>query len=143
MMQSVYLNKKLKHPVEKVFRAFSKPELVLQWFGPINMKTVHVEMDFQVGGMYAYKVEKPDGNTFWIKGEYLSIVSNSKIEFSSYYEGLSAAISKPSRVTIQLEEQEEGTFLSLSQSFKEVPANMEGRTKSWELMFMRMNQLIS
>ncbi len=138
---SVYLTKQFQHSSSLVFKAFTTPEYVMQWFGPINTKMVNAVMTFEVGGTYAFELERPDGSTFSIKGEYTVIEPPYRLEFTVSYEGLPAAIAKPSVVTIVLEALEEGTELRFQQAFTTLPANMEGRTKSWELMFERLGQL--
>ena len=139
--RTVYLTRTFEHPVERVFSAFATPEVVCRWFGPIGITTTHAEIDFRVGGRYAFDVERTAGGAFRILGEYTSIETNSLLEFTMGYEGLPKAPPTPSDVSIQFHATESGTEIRFRQSFSEPPPNMDKRTESWEAMFDRLAKL--
>ena len=46
-------------PREKLFRCWTEPALIVQWFTPPPWKTIHAETDVRVGGA-SYIVERQD-----------------------------------------------------------------------------------
>lgn len=61
-------------PREMVFDAFSKPELLKQWFGPRGWSLVVCEVDLRIGGGFRFVLRGPDGREMGMRGVYREIV---------------------------------------------------------------------
>ena len=72
-------------PRELVWRAWTDPQYVMQWWGPNGFTAPFCEMDFRVGGKFLYCMRAPDGQEFWNGGEYHEIVLHEKIVSSMYF----------------------------------------------------------
>ncbi len=72
-------------PRELVWKAWTDPKYVTQWWGPKGFTTPFCEMDFRVGGKFLYCMRAPDGQEFWNGGEYHEIVPHEKIVSSMYF----------------------------------------------------------
>ena len=48
-------------PREKLFRAWTEPELMKQWFAPLPWTTPHVEVDPRAGGTSVHRDAQPEG----------------------------------------------------------------------------------
>ena len=70
---------------EKVFRAWTDPELVKQWFAPKPWTTPHVELDVRAGGSNLIVMRGPDGNELPNRGVYLEVVENERLVFTDAY----------------------------------------------------------
>ena len=138
----VYISRTFQHSVEKVFEAFINPEWIKNWWGPVNVLTVNVEVDIKVGGKYKFGMQKQNGEIFHITGEYREIVPNQLLVFSSTYENLPSP-PPASVVIIKFKGLETGTEVSLIQEFEVAPPDFENRTKSWEVMLGRIDDLLS
>ena len=74
-------------PREKVFRAHTDPELIVQWLGP-RRHTMDVERwDCQTGGSYRY-VHESDGNQYWFHGSFHEVRPSERIVQTFTYEGV-------------------------------------------------------
>ena len=60
-------------PRHLVFEAWTKPEHLLQWFGPHSCPLVACEIDFRVGGAWRYTLRGPDGKDMVMRGVYREI----------------------------------------------------------------------
>src|ERR1700733_4780004 len=60
-------------PRRLVFEAWTKPEHLLQWFGPRSCQLVSCELDFRVGGSWRYILRGPDGKDMVMRGVYQEI----------------------------------------------------------------------
>ncbi len=138
----VYISRTFQHSVEKVFEAFVNPEWIKNWWGPVNVITVNIEVDLKVGGKYKFGMQKQNGEIFHITGEYKDIVPNQLLVFSSTYENLPSPPPE-SVVIIKFKSLDTGTEVSLIQEFEVAPPDFENRTKSWEIMFGRIDDLLS
>ncbi len=61
-------------PREKVWQAFTDPELVPRWWGPHGTTTTVAEMDVRAGGTWRYVSSAPDREDIEFFGEYLEVV---------------------------------------------------------------------
>jgi uncharacterized protein YndB with AHSA1/START domain len=72
-------------PRELVWKAWTDPKYVMQWWGPKGFTAPVCKMDFRVGGKFLYCMRAPDGQEFWNGGEYHEIVAHEKIVSSMYF----------------------------------------------------------
>jgi uncharacterized protein YndB with AHSA1/START domain len=72
-------------PRELVWKAWTDPKYVTQWWGPQGFTTPVCKMDFRVGGKFLLGMKSPDGQEFFNAGEYHEIVPNEKIVSSMYF----------------------------------------------------------
>ena len=75
----------LDAPPELVWRAWTEPQYVMQWWGPKGFTAPFCEIDFRVGGKFLYCMRAPDGQEFWNGGEFHEIVPCKKIVSSMYF----------------------------------------------------------
>jgi uncharacterized protein YndB with AHSA1/START domain len=55
---------------ERVFAAWTEPELLRQWWGPTGVRCIAAEIDLRAGGAYRIGNQLPDGAVVWISGEF-------------------------------------------------------------------------
>lgn len=60
-------------PRALVYEAFSKPELLRQWFGPRGWSLAVCEVDLRVGGGFRFVLRGPDGKEMGMRGTYLEL----------------------------------------------------------------------
>jgi uncharacterized protein YndB with AHSA1/START domain len=77
------LERVLNVPVEKVWAAWTEPELVVQWFTPAPWKTVGCEIDLRPGGVFATVMESPEGEQFPNAGCILEVVPQRRFVWTS------------------------------------------------------------
>lgn len=71
--------------MDQLFGAWSKPELVKQWWGPDRYSAPNVKIDFRVGGKFTFAMLGPDKKLLWSSGEYVEIQLNRKIVSTDYF----------------------------------------------------------
>ena len=72
-------------PRELVWKAWTDPKYVMQWWGPKGFTSPVCKMDFRPGGKFLFCMRTPDGQDFWNAGEYHEIVPHEKIVSSMYF----------------------------------------------------------
>lgn len=70
---------------EKLYRCWTDPELMKQWFCPRPWTAPVVEVDLRTGGGSYILMRGPDGQEFPNHGIYLEVVPNQKIVFTDAY----------------------------------------------------------
>ncbi len=68
---------------ERVWAAWTEPELLMQWFTPAPWKTVASELDVRPGGGCVTTMESPDGERFPNAGCYLHVEPPRLLVFTS------------------------------------------------------------
>jgi len=68
-------------PRDLMWKCFTEPERMKQWWGPKGVKVRKSKMDLRVGGTYHYGMETPDGKVMWGKFVYREIVPPERIVF--------------------------------------------------------------
>lgn len=69
----VEIKRTLRASPQKVWDAWSKPELMKQWWGPAGYSCPKAEIDFRVGGKHVSAMKAPDGKVSWSGGTYFEI----------------------------------------------------------------------
>ncbi len=82
-------------PREKIFRAWTDPEILKQWFVPKPWTISKVEMDVRPGGSSLIVMRDPDGNEYPNPGIFLEVVENEKIVTTDAFTGAWTPSEKP------------------------------------------------
>jgi len=90
-------------PRELVWKAWTDPKYVMQWWGPKGCTAPFCEMDFRVGGKFLICMRTPDGQEGWNGGEYHEIVLHEKIVSSMYFADSKGNRIDPAQLGIQHE----------------------------------------
>lgn len=67
------------HPIELVYKAWSEPAHLKNWWGPKGFTNTFHEFDFRVGGKWKFIMHGPDKGNYVNECEFLIIEKNSVI----------------------------------------------------------------
>lgn len=74
-------------PREEVFRAWTSPDALKQWWGPPGHGTASAEVDLRAGGRYRLGMRKlPDGDVFYLSGTYREVKAPEKLVYTWRWE---------------------------------------------------------
>lgn len=95
-------------PRDRLYRAWTEPELLKQWFAPRPYTTKEADLDVRTGGSNHIVMCDPDGNEMPGSGVYLEVVENEKIVFTDAFTSAWIPSDKPFFVGIITFEEEGG-----------------------------------
>ncbi len=95
-------------PPASVYRCWSEPELLKQWFAPAPYTTPVAELDVRAGGVSQITMRSPEGQDMPNRGQYLEVVPNARIVFTDAYTGDWQLGAKPFMTVILTFEDEGG-----------------------------------
>jgi uncharacterized protein YndB with AHSA1/START domain len=72
-MKKITFERKYHASVEKLWEAFSKPEILKKWWSPEGMDCSYMTNDLVPGGLFHYCFKGKDGTEFWGRGIYQTI----------------------------------------------------------------------
>ena len=126
-------------PRELVFKAFTDPKLIAQWWGFRNTTTTVDKLEAKPGGSWRFVDHDAEGNEYAFRGVYHDVTSPERIIYTFEFEGMPGHVLLE---TITLEEKDGKTFITDSSVFQSVEARdgmieagMEsGAAESFELL---------
>ena len=83
--RELVLSRLIDAPREKLFLAWTEPELLKQWFAPLPYTTPIAELDVRPGGANFIVMRDPQGNDLPNRGIYLEVVKNERLVFTDAY----------------------------------------------------------
>ncbi|WP_317064921.1 SRPBCC domain-containing protein [Methanoculleus caldifontis] len=72
-------------PRERVWKAWTDPEMIAQWWGPAGFTAPVVRVDLRKGGRYHFSMRSPEGQESWSTGEYREIVPMEQLVFTDSF----------------------------------------------------------
>ena len=79
--KTVSITKEFAAELSLVWDAYTKPELLDQWWAPKPWESRTKFMDFKVGGRRFYAMVSPEGNERWAIQKYTSITPKTNFKF--------------------------------------------------------------
>lgn len=83
--RELVLTRILNAPREKVYQAWTDPEMLKQWFAPKPWTTSAAELDVRPGGSNLIVMRDPEGNEYPNPGIYLEVVKNERLVMTDAY----------------------------------------------------------
>ncbi len=113
-------------PIDLVFKVYTDPKLIPQWWGPKRFVTSVDKMDVRPGGVWRFLQSDPDGNQYAFNGVYREIVPPTRLADTFEFEGM------PGHIILETAEFEDlggKTKLVATASFQ-TPEDRDGDLKS-------------
>jgi uncharacterized protein YndB with AHSA1/START domain len=79
--KTVTINAEFEAELDLVWDAYTKPELLDQWYAPKPFASRTKHMNFEVGGRRFYAMVSPDGKESWAIQKYTSITPKTNFKF--------------------------------------------------------------
>src|SRR4030095_2447487 len=142
-------------PRELVFEAWTKLELLLQWYAPRGRTVRILELDARPGGRFHFCIHNPSFGDCWCVGVYREIVRPERIvytlatadsagnEIEPAKAGHDPSWPRETLVTVTIADVRGATKLTLEQSVSESLAKHTGAHPSWPEMLDRLAALVT
>lgn len=115
-------------PRQRVFDAWTKPEIAATFLGPGEVKTRDIKMDVRPGGRYSLTMLTPDGDMN-VGGVYRDVRAPERLSMTWRWEEDNKADEFDTLLTLEFNEVDGGTELVLTH---EQLASMESRERHTE-----------
>ncbi len=106
--RELILTRLIDAPREKLYRAWTDPTLLKQWFAPLPHTTPVAELDVRPGGSAFIVMRGPDGKDLPNHGVYLDVVPNQRLVSTDAYTTAWQPSGKPFMTLILTFEDESG-----------------------------------
>jgi uncharacterized protein YndB with AHSA1/START domain len=105
----LYIERMISASPEKLFQAWTEPDLLCQWMGPGTVQCKEASVDLKIGGIYRIHMVSEEGDHI-ATGKYIEIEKNKKLLFTWGWEGGEV---QDTRVTVTFEKSENKTKLGI------------------------------
>lgn len=82
---TVFVSKEFAAELSLVWDAFTKQEILDQWWAPKPFESKTKVMEFKVGGRRFYAMVSPEGQEMWQLQQYTSITPKTNLKFLSVF----------------------------------------------------------
>jgi uncharacterized protein YndB with AHSA1/START domain len=106
---AVKLEREIKAPVAKVYRAFLDPAVLARWFCPDDFSVGYAEVDEHVGGKHRVEIIDPDGTHHVFDSVISELVPDERIVLAFKFH----PDAEETRFTVTLRPHAGGTHLTL------------------------------
>ncbi|MBL0152364.1 MAG: SRPBCC family protein [Chitinophagaceae bacterium] len=86
--QELFIIREFDAPRELVFKAFSEPDLIIQWLGPCEMETVVEKLENKTHGSWRFIHKDPAGNAYAFNGVIHEVCYPERVIRTFEFEGL-------------------------------------------------------
>jgi uncharacterized protein YndB with AHSA1/START domain len=73
-------------PRSVIFRALTEAQELAKWWGPDGFTIPSVESDLRPGGGYRIAMQPPEGDVFYLVGEFLEVASPERLSYTFRWE---------------------------------------------------------
>jgi uncharacterized protein YndB with AHSA1/START domain len=126
----------------RVFAAFSDPDELAKWWGPEGFSVGSVDFDPRVGGTYRIKMQPPDGDPFYLGGEFREVDPPGRLAFTFVYEDPDLD-DVETLVALSFRDRGESTEVVFTQGRFKTEARRELHRDGWTDSFDRLSQVVS
>jgi uncharacterized protein YndB with AHSA1/START domain len=83
---ALHMKRVLTASRERVFRACTEPDELAEWWGPKGFTAPSVELDLRLGGNYRIAMQPPDGDLFYLSGEFRVVDPPAQLAYTFRWE---------------------------------------------------------
>jgi uncharacterized protein YndB with AHSA1/START domain len=76
----------LPAPRSVVYKALTDPDELAKWWGPHGFTTSSIELDVRVGGRYRFAMQPPEGELFYLQGEFTEVDPPGRLAYTFRWE---------------------------------------------------------
>ncbi|MGW1342348.1 SRPBCC family protein [Kribbella sp. NPDC002412] len=135
MEPDIRIERVLPATIRKVYDAWTRVELLTQWYCPNPELELKVQADVRVGGDYVVEM-----GPHVVRGTYLEVEPPYRLAFSWHWDGTAGA---PTRVQVELSEVPEGTRMLLTHTGFTTAEDAANHRQGWEPELGRLAGLLN
>ena len=140
---SLEIKRFIKAPRDRVYRAWTDPAQLKEWWGPEGVRTRNFVADAKVGGKYRWDLLNQEGEEMSVLGEYRELIPGKKIVFTWKWDDDDDWKTFDSVVTIELSDRDGGTELTLRHEKLPSEASRDRHNEGWNSVIDRLEKFFS
>ncbi len=139
---ALHMKRVLPAPRPLVFKACTEPDELAKWWGPRGFTAPSVEVDLGVGGSYRIAMQPPDGDVFYLSGEFRAVDPPAHLAYTFRWEDPDPD-DQETVVTLSLGDLGESTELVFTQRAFATEGRRALHEQGWTESLDRLQELMS
>jgi glutathione S-transferase len=140
--RTLVIERVFKAPPEAVFRAWTDPAILVQWWGPEAFKTAKPEMDVRPGGAWRTVMVGPKGE-YTASGIYREITPPKRLVMSWAWQQDDGSRGHETEIEVSFEAAGEGTKMRLVQRVFQSREQRDNHFGGWASSFNDLERLFA
>jgi len=121
---------------------FTDPDELAKWFGPEGFSVGSLDSDPRVGGTYRIEMQPPEGDPFYLGGEFREVDPPGRLAFTFVYEEPDPD-DVETLVELSFRDRGDSTEIAFTQGRFKTEARRQLHRDGWRDSFDRLAQVIS
>jgi uncharacterized protein YndB with AHSA1/START domain len=143
---TVVITRVFDAPRDLVWKAWTDPTMMAQWFGPRCFTNPVCELDVRAGGKLRIVMRSPDGNEYPMKGEFREVVAPKRLVFTNIAVDQDGNHMLEGETTVVLDEKDGKTTLTLTTHAVGLvpiaPQMLAGMEAGWTQSIDKLEELV-
>jgi uncharacterized protein YndB with AHSA1/START domain len=153
-LKTITITRVFNAPRELVWKAWTEPERLKEWWGPKDWTAPSWDIDLRVGGKYLYCMRSPEGQDIWGTGILKKIDPMKELSFTDSFADKDGKVVAGSQyipgeefpmemlVTVRFEDLNGKTRMTLTH--EKLPATQgDGATQGWSESFDKLAEILN
>jgi len=140
---SLEIKRFINAPRDRVYRAWTDPAQLKEWWGPEGVRTRKFEATARIGGKYRWDLLNQEGEEMTVFGEYRELVPGKKIVFTWQWDDDDAWKNISSVVTVELSDRDGGTELRLTHEQLPSEESRDRHNEGWSSVLDRLEKFFN
>lgn len=141
-MTDVIVTRVFRAGLDHVYRYISKPEHILEWWGPEGLSVPVHNLDFSREGPWMSEMHAPDGRVFTVSGVVTRVDPPRAVEFTWAWHDEGGARGHESQVLIELEPAGDMTRFTLTHSGLADQPSADSHTEGWTSSIRKLERIL-
>lgn len=139
---AIVLRRTYKVSRERVFAAWTKPEIAAMFLGPDDVTIPEVQMDVRTGGSYRITMLMPDGERWTARGIYREVRVPERLSMTWRWEEDSPADEQESLLTLEFNELGGETELVLTHEQFASGESRDRHEQGWNIILNQLTDVV-
>jgi glutathione S-transferase len=139
--ENLNLQRVIRAPRDRVFRAWTTPDDILKWFGPGDCRALSAKVDLRVGGSYCFHV-LTHGMEMDLVGVFREITVPSRLVYTWQFKGGPPPDMPETLVTVEFLEKDSATEIRIRHESLPNAEVREHHRQGWEGCLDKLSSLI-
>ncbi|HEY5426446.1 MAG TPA: SRPBCC domain-containing protein [Candidatus Tumulicola sp.] len=126
-------------PRQRVFDAWTQPELAIKFLGTGDITVSEVRMDVRTGGTYTIAMLQPNGERWNVVGTYLDVRPPERLSMTWRWEEDKPEDEHDTLLTLEFNEVDGGTELVLTHEHFATADSRDGHQRGWTAIMERLD----
>jgi uncharacterized protein YndB with AHSA1/START domain len=129
---------------DRVFAAYTDPELIPQWWGPRSTTTIVEELDARTGGIWRFTMRNEDGSETVFRGVFREVTAPERIVQTFEWDGMPGHVSVDTATFEDLGGRTKVTSTSIFHTPEERDGMLEaGMERGMNETYARLDELLA